>query len=394
MDSLTHLRFMDMKQKKVKILFLVTEDWYFWSHRLPIACAARDAGFEVIVATRVQNYAKRIIQEGFKLIPIGLRRTIRNPLKEIISIMELIKIYITERPDIVHHVGIKPVLYGTFAARATRIPAIVNAFAGMGYVFSSSQTQAKMFKFIISKAFKLILNIRNGSVIIQNPDDLELLVKSKMIKRKYLSLIKGSGVDPNRFLMKPEVPGKIVIVLAARMLWDKGINEFVEAAKYLLNTGIKARFVLMGKVDLDNPGSIPVTKLKEWHENGVIEWWGYKENMPTIFSQAHIVCLPSFYGEGVPKVLIEAASCGRAIVTTDTPGCREIVRHGENGLLIPKHDAQALADAIKQLIQNPFLRKQMGKRGREIALKEFSVDKVISETLALYKKLLSEKLRN
>ena len=192
--------------------------------------------------------------------------------------------------------------------------------------------------------------------------------------------------------MTPERPGEPIILLASRMLWDKGIYEFVEAARNLLDTGIKARFVLAGKCDPDNPASIPIAKLKEWQEKAIVEWWGYKENMPATFSQAHIVCLPSFYGEGVPKVLIEAASCGRAIVTTDTPGCREIVSDGENGILVPPRDAGALANAIRRLIDNAPLRERMGKKGRELVVKEFSVDKVISETMALYRQLLREKL--
>jgi glycosyltransferase involved in cell wall biosynthesis len=264
----------------------------------------------------------------------------------------------------------------------------------MGYVFSSSQTRAKVLKPLIRTAFRLILNVRNGGVIIQNPDDLELLVKSNIMKRENAYLIKGSGVDPNRFFMTPEMPGEPLIILASRMLRDKGIYEFVEAARKLLVTGVKGRFVLIGKVDSDNPASIPVTQLKEWHEEGIVEWWGYREDMPAIFSQAHIVCLPSFYGEGVPKVLIEAASCGRAIVTTDTPGCREIVIDGENGFLVPPHDAKALAQAIRRLIDNPSLREKMGGRGREIAIREFSLDRVISETMALYRDLLPKKARH
>jgi glycosyltransferase involved in cell wall biosynthesis len=375
----------------VKILFLVTEDWYFWSHRLPIARAARDEGFEVIVATRVQDYGERIVQEGFKLIPIGLRRKNRNLLREIISIMELVKIYRVERPDIVHQVAIKAVLYGTLAAKVARVPAVVNALAGMGYVFSSSQARAKLIKPLIIAAFRAILNVRNGKLIIQNPDDRELLIKSNIMKRGNTYLIKGSGVDPSKFLMTPELPGQPLILLASRMLRDKGIYEFMEAAKNLLDSGIKARFVLIGKSDPDNPASIPIAKLREWQEKAVVEWWGYKENMPSILSQAHIVCLPSFYGEGVPKVLIEAASCGRAIVTTDTPGCREIVTDGENGFLVPPRDAGALANAIRRLIDNPPLREQMGKKGRELVVKEFSIDKVISETMALYRQLLHGK---
>ena len=382
---------MDMKRQKVKILFLVTEDWYFWSHRLPLARAARDEGFEVIVATHVQDYGERIIQEGFRLIPIKLRRLNRNPFREMLSIMELIKIYRTEKPDLVHHVAIKAALYGTLAARVVRKSAVVNAFAGMGYVFSSSRSRAKFLRLLIRTAFRLTLNVRNGRVIIQNPDDRELLVKANILKREKSCLIRGSGVDPERFLMIPEPPGRPLIILASRMLWDKGIGEFVEAARILSRARTKARFALVGRVDSDNPASIPITQLEEWHAGGSVEWWGYREDMPAIFSQAHIVCLPSFYGEGVPKVLIEAASCGRAIVTTDTPGCREIVRDGENGFLVPPHDAKALAQAIRRLIDNPSLREKMGGRGREIAIREFSLDRVIIGNNGLIQRFAAEK---
>jgi len=382
-----------LSKKKFKILFLVTEDYYFWSHRLPIACAARDAGFEVIVATRVQNYAKRIIQEGFKLIPIGLRRHRNNPLKEIISIIELIKIYRTEHPDIVHHVAMKPVLYGTTAARIAKIPIIINALAGLGYVFISDRSRANILRFLISVAFRLTLNSQNTKLIIQNPDDFEFLVTSGLVKPDNVTLIKGSGVDTCEFVPAPEHEGEPIILLVSRMLWDKGVKEFVDSAKLLVEGGTRARFVLIGRNDPANPTSIPTSTLESWQNQNYVEWWGYREDIRAVLQKSHVVCLPS-YREGLPKVLIEAAACGRPIVTTDTPGCREIVRDGENGFCVPIRDANALAKAIRRLIDDPVLRKKMGKRGREIALKEFSVDKIISETLALYKKLLSEKLRN
>jgi glycosyltransferase involved in cell wall biosynthesis len=382
-----------LSKKKFKILFLVTEDYYFWSHRLPIACAARDAGFEVIVATRVQNYAKRIIQEGFKLIPIGLRRHRKNPLKEIISIIELIKLYRTEHPDIVHHVAMKPVLYGTTAARIAKIPIIINALAGLGYVFISDRSRANILRFLISVAFRLTLNSQNTKLIIQNPDDFEFLVTSGLVKPDNVTLIKGSGVDTCEFVPAPEHEGEPIILLVSRMLWDKGVKEFVDSAKLLVEGGTRARFVLIGRNDPANPTSIPTSTLESWQNQNYVEWWGYREDIPAVLQKSHVVCLPS-YREGLPKVLIEAAACGRPIVTTDTPGCREIVRDGENGFCVPIRDANALAKAIRRLIDDPVLRKKMGERGREIALKEFSVDKVISETLALYKKLLSEKLRN
>lgn len=298
---------MGPKKRKVKILFLVTEDWYFWSHRLPLARAARDEGFDVSVATRVQDYGDRITREGFRLIPIKLRRLNGNPFSEVAAIAELIKIYRTERPDLVHHVALKAALYGTLAARAVRIPAVINAFAGMGYVFSSSQTRARALKPILRMAFRIVMKMPNGKMIIQNPDDRDLLVKANILRPENARLIKGSGVDPERFRMAPEPSGEPVILLASRMIWDKGIGEFVEAARRLANAGTRGRFVLVGKADGDSPASIPIATLRKWHEERTVEWWGYQEDMPEIFSRAHIVCLPSFYGEGVPKVLIEAA---------------------------------------------------------------------------------------
>lgn len=372
-----------------RILFLVTEDYYFWSHRLPIACAARDAGFQVVVATHVRDYGEKIISAGFKLIPISLRRDSRNPFKETFSVLELIKIYKTVQPDIVHQVAMKPVLYGTIAARVAKVPIVINALGGLGYVFISKQWLARILRVILSFSFKLTLNSNNGKLIIQNPDDIKLLLSLGIVKHERVILIKGSGVDTSQFVPSPEFIGEPVVALISRMLWDKGVKEFVDAATLLLKKGIKAKFVLIGNNDPDNPSSIPISTLESWQSEGFIEWWGHMEDMPTVFQKCHVVCLPS-YREGLPKVLLEAASCGRPIVTTDTPGCKEIVRNGVNGFLVPIRNAEALANSIHQLVDNPFLRKQMGEKGREIAVNEFSVDKVISETLTLYKLLLEK----
>lgn len=372
-----------------KILFLVTEDWYFCSHRLPLARAARDAGFEVVVATRVQKHKEQIIQEGFKLIPIRLRRRNKNPLKELLSLMELITIYRLERPDIVHHVAIKPVLYGSLAARIVRVPAIVNALAGMGYLFISNNWKTKLFLPVIMHAFRWLFNRYNSKLILQNPDDEKLFINAKVLQPAQIMLIRGSGVNIHEYFPAPESSTIPMVVLASRMLWDKGVGEFVMAAQLLKEQGIQARFVLVGDGDPDNPASIPTKQLEMWRQNGEVEWWGHRDDMPQIFAQAHIVCLPSSYREGVPKVLIEASACGRPIVTTDVPGCREVVRQEENGILVPVRNSKALAEALKRLIKDASLRKRMGARGREIAIKEFSVEKVVHETLSVYKELLS-----
>ncbi len=366
-----------------KILFLITEDWYFWSHRLPLARAARDSGFEVIIATHTQDHGELIRTEGFKLIPIQLRRKSRNPFRELLSIIELLDIYRKERPDIVHHVAMKPVLYGSICSRLTKIHLTVNALAGMGYVFISSELPAVVLRALIKPLLRVALNTPGSRLILQNPDDYRLFVEKGLINKEQIIIIRGSGVDTERFACIPEQAGIPVVMLVSRMLWDKGIGEFVDAAKLIRARGIQARFVLVGKTDPDNPASIPVPVLDGWQKSGIVEWWGHREHMPEIYTQAHVITLPS-YREGLPKVLLEAASCGRPIVATDVPGCREIVRGGDNGFLVPPYDAEALASSLEHLIVDHELRMRMGGRGREIVLNEFSEKKVVSETMAVY----------
>jgi len=371
-------------QRRPKIIYLVTEDWAFLSHRLPIAIAARDAGFDVIIATHVTDCGERIKDEGFKLIPIGLRRANRNPFREIASIIEIINIYRAEQPDIVHHVALKPVLYGSLAAWIVKKAFVTNALIGLGFIFISDKWYVRILRVIIGVALSFALNGKHSKLILQNPDDIKLLLKSNIVKRDKIVLIKGSGVDANKFRPSPECPGELMIVLVSRMLWDKGIGEFVSAARILKQEGTNARFILVGKTDPDNPASIPTSTLTSWNDEGTIEWWGYREDIPSIIEKSHVVCLPS-YREGLPKVLIEAAACGRPIVTTDTPGCREIVQDGINGFLVPIRDDKALAAALHRLIIDPKLRNEMGKKGRELVLNEYTVDKVVEETLALYR---------
>jgi len=375
---------------KKRLLFFITEDWYFWSHRLPIARAARDAGFDVLIVTRAGQYKERIEAEGFKLIPIGLERKSKNIFKEIRVIMEIIKIYRKEKPDIVHHVAIKPVLYGSFAAQLTGVAGIVNAVAGLGFIFVERGFKVSILRYFVILAYRLAFFKKNIVGIFQNPEDLKFFVDAKIAKRKRTVLIRGSGVDTSRFVYVHEPSGIPVVVLASRMLWKKGVGHFVEAAKILKGKGVQCRMVLAGNPDLENPGFIPEKTLRFWHSEGMIEWWGHKEDMAEVFAQSNIVALPTTYGEGVPKVLIEAASCGRAIVATDVPGCREIVRHEQNGFLISPDDPKILAETLKTLIEDPGLRMRMGAHGRKIAEDEFSEKKVVQETMDVYKKFAVE----
>ena len=364
-----------------KLLFFVTEDWYFVSHRLPLALAAKDVGYEVSVVTRVREHGETIRIAGLKLVPFENARSGINPLHELCTLVRLILLYRRERPDVVHHVAIKPVLYGSIAVRLARTQHVVNALAGMGWLFTSGAGLARWLKPVVRWGLGRLL--RFGIALVQNPDDARFLVQLGVPETR-IRLIAGSGVDLQKFVRRPEPNGTPVVVLPTRLLWDKGVGEFVAAARLLKQRGIGAHFVLAGEPDQANPSSVPLDQIAKWVEEGVVEHPGWVKDMPTLLAESHVVCLPSFYGEGIPKSLIEAAAAGRPIVTCDMPGCREIVHHGDNGLLVPPRDAEALAEALAQLIGDPALRKQMGTRGRVRAEQEFGSEAVIQQTLALY----------
>ena len=313
-----------------------------------------------------------------------------NPLRELIVLIRLVLLYRREKPDLVHQVALKPVLYGSIAARMTGSLRVVNAIAGMGFIFSSTALLARLLRPLIVGAFRMLLGGRDRLLILQNPDDLQLLVDAKVTVADQVRLIRGSGVDPQYFTWSAEPAGVPLVVLASRMLWDKGIAEFVDAARLLRTEGVAARFVLVGDTDADNPAAVPPAQLAAWRDEGIIEWWGRRDDMPVVLASANLVCLPS-YREGLPKVLLEAAACGRAIVATDVPGCREIVADGDNGLLVRVRDAVTLAAALGVLLTDPVRRQRMGQRGRDRVLAEFSEATVVAETLTVYRELLARK---
>lgn len=366
-----------------RLLFLVTEDWYFVSHRLPLAIAAREAGFDVAVATRVRQHGQAIENAGIELVPFELSRRGGNPMAEI---SRLTGLYRRQRPAIVHHVALKPVLYGSLAARLARVGRVVNAVAGLGWLFTSGGLAARAVRPVVRGLLARLLDARGSRTIVQNPDDLALLAQAG-VSQDRLRLIRGAGVDTVLFAPTPTPPQPVTAVLAARMLWDKGVGEFVEAARLLSQAGTRARFALVGAPDPANPASVPEATLRGWHGEHGLEWWGHRADMPEVFAASHIVCLPS-YREGLPKTLLEAAACGRPIVAADVPGCREIVRHGDNGLLVPARDAPALADALATLIGDPDMCRRMGEQGRALAVDGFSQERVIAETLAVYRELM------
>ncbi len=377
-----------MAAKPPRLLFFVTEDWYFCSHRLPLALAAQKAGFDVWVLTREMAHGEVIRNAGLRLYPIALTRGGRHPLHELAVLWRSIRAYREIRPDIVHHVAMKPVIYGSIAARITGVAGVVNALGGLGYMFTSKDTVARLLRPIAEFWLRFGLRRAASITLLQNPDDLALLCAHGIVRREDVRLIPGSGVDTAQFHPVPDPDGPITIVLAARMLRDKGVVEFAAAARQLGGCSALVRFVLVGDPDPSNPASLTVEALRDWVAAGTVEWWGWREDMAAVYQSAHIACLPS-YREGLPKSLQEAAACGLPIVTTDVPGCREVVRSGHNGILVPHKDAGALATALATLIADPALRASMGHASRKLAEEEFSVGKIAALTLASYRDLLS-----
>ena len=369
---------------------MVNVDWYFWSHRLPLARALRASGYDVvIVAAEERGFRPRIEAEGFRFIPIRLRRGSTQPWRELWTLIDLVRIYRAERPDAVHHVSIKPVLYGSLAARLAGRPAIVNAVPGLGHTFLPGVRRSLLGR-ITTALYRLACSGDRTIVLLQNPEDRAALLAIGAASPDRTVVIRGSGVDPERFVPSAEPPGTPIVLLCGRMLWEKGVREFVEAARILRRRSVAHRAVVVGIPDEENPNAVPARQLEAWQAQGLIEWWGLREDMPSVYAQSSIVALPTYYPEGVPKVLIEAAASARPIVTTDLPGCREIARAGINADHVPPRDPEALATALEALLMDPERRRAYGRAGREIAVTEFSEAKVVRETLDIYQRLLGE----
>jgi glycosyltransferase involved in cell wall biosynthesis len=369
---------------------LFTNNWtrFFLSHRLDLARAAREAGYDVHVAAPDEPEQATIRAEGFTFHTIPLSRQSVGPATELRTVRAIVRLYRSVNPDIVHHVAMKAVLYGGLAARVARVPAVVNAFTGLGWLFSDAPGP-RVARAIAGAPFRFALSHPNSRTIFQNEDDAELFVRSRLLARERIVIIRGSGVDPRRFEPRPEPEGdERVVVLPARMLWSKGIREYAEAARTLRERGRRVRMVLVGPYDGGNPTAVPQDQLDLWNREGLLEWWGARTDMPEVLAASHVVCLPS-HREGLPKSLLEAAACARAAVTTDTPGCRHAVVDGVTGIVVPLRDPVALAGAIDRVTSNDALRHGMAQRARERFLQEFTLAKVLDKTLAVYDDLLA-----
>ena len=368
-----------------KLFLVVNVDWFFLSHRLPIALEAKERGYEVtIFAIEEGGHGDEIRQHGFRFIPLPTSRSGTNIFQELNVLWFLYKIYKKEKPDIIHHVAVKPVTYGSVAAKLAKIPKVVNALSGLGFLFINAD-QNKFIHRLVNGVFRYGFKNPNLKFILQNRDDYKLIQQLDVLDKQQIFIIKGSGVDLATFPFTEMVNGEeLKVVLPARMLWDKGVGEFVEAAKILKKKySNSVHFILAGGIDMGNKAGIPETQLVEWHEGGNVQWIGYQKDMVTIFQASDIVVLPS-YREGLPKSLIEACAIGRPIVTTDVPGCREVVEDGLNGYLVENKNIEDLAAKIELLINDKDLRTRMGTFAREKAEKEFSLDNVLEQTFKIY----------
>lgn len=367
-----------------KLFLVVNIDHFFLSHRLPIALEAKKRGYDVTICAQDSGFSDKIKGYGLKFIALPMSRSGTNILEELKVLLFFLKLYHREKPDIVHHVTMKPVTYGSIAAKLTRVKRVVNALSGLGFLFINANENRTIHS-LLNRAFKFGFNNTKLRFILQNQDDLAMIKNLKTLKDEHVFLIKGSGVSLDDFKYSIEPTGSIIkVILPARMLWDKGIGEFVEAAQILKGVyADKVQFILAGGVDCENKATINKAQLLEWHNTGNISWVGFQSNVIQLLTEAHIVVLPS-YREGLPKSLIEACAIGRPIVTTNVPGCKEVVVEGVNGFLVPPKNTEALAEAIKKLIIDKELRIKMGIEGRKIAEQFFSIESVLEKTFAIY----------
>lgn len=374
----------------MKIILFANTDWYLYNFRLPLARKIADRGNTVVLVSPEGQYGPKLKSEGFRWIPIYMARRSINPFSEIRSIYTLTKLYKKERPDLVHHFTIKCVIYGSIAARLTGVHGIVNAVAGLGHVYVSNQLSAKLLKRLVAFLMRISINSPCCRLILQNPDDYNFFLNNGLVSNDKMKIIRGSGVNTHKFRPRHPIKNRerIKVLMATRMLWKKGVKEFIDAAKLLKSSGRHIDLILAGAPDNGNPASVPHSYLIKCGKNKVIEYLGHVEKMEKLMNEVDVVVLPTTYGEGVPRILLEAASSGLPIIATNVPGCREIVEHQKNGLLIKTKDVNALAEAIQYLAERPHERSRMGAEGRKKVLKEFDEEIVIKKTLDVYEELL------
>ena len=376
-----------MKRDKPLLLFLAQNDWFFRSHRLPIAQAAIEAGYEVHLACKVTDFKAELEELGISIHPlryIGGQKI--NPFREALALIEILSLYGRLKPDLVQHISLRPVLLGSLAVRLQNHPAMVNAVTGLGFLFMRESVKVRLTRDLVLLVLGWTFRHRNNRVLFQNREDLEAFLRKGTVAQDQVVMVNGSGVEMSRYHHDAEENDPPVVLFGARMLRDKGLVELVEAGRILRERGIPCRILLLGAPDEGNQSAIQVEELQAWNREGNVEWLGHQENMAEWLSRADIACLPS-YREGTPRFLLEAAAASLPIVTTDTPGCRETVIDGENGLLVPVRDAVAIANALAKLLGSGEMREKMGNKSRKLAEERFTIQGVVQTHLKIYSEL-------
>ena len=369
-----------------KLLYLISEDWFFCSHFMERAKAAQALGFDVLVMAREHRHGQQIRDAGFTLLALKMDRSSTNLWKEVGVVRQIWCAYRQHQPDLVHHIALKPIIYGSFVARCTGLRGVINAPVGMGYAFTVRDAKGRFLRRMVTLFLRWFMNPPGSKVVFENDEDRADFIRSASVRADDAVLIPGAGVDTATFRPSSKDHGTPIVVMGARMLKDKGVLEFVDAARRLARRGVPARFWLVGGPDSGNPSSLSEAQLQSWHDEGIVEWLGHRDDMATLLRQSQVACLPS-YREGLPKFLLEAMACGLPMVASDVPGCRQLVLHERTGLLVPPHDAVSLANAIERLLADPVDRKRMGTEGRRRVENEFSICHITEMTSALYRKM-------
>jgi glycosyltransferase involved in cell wall biosynthesis len=376
-----------MTARPRRLVYVINDAEFFVRHRMGHVAEAIAEGYDVHILVPPGAATASMIADGATVHALPLARGKASPVRELQTISAIARLYRQLRPQLVHHISVKPVLYGTIVARALGVPGIVNTIPGMGWLFTGEDTAAAVRRKLAIAFYQMALRTQRMRIIVQNPDDRDELVRERIASPESIVVLDGAGIDLDEFRFHEAPDGPPLVVMPARMLRDKGVVEYVEAARALRAT-TNARFALVGGIDPHNPAGLKESALNEWQSEGVVEWWGHREDMPQILAQAAIVALPS-YREGMPRTLLEAAATGRPIVTTEVPGCRQAVIHGETGLLVPSRDSAALARALKTVIDDHALRVRMGRAARAMAERRWDINKIMRETLDVYKTVSS-----
>ena len=378
---------------KKKILILVNSLSFFVSHRLDIAFAAKKKGYDVKIGYGELGNTKIsiLLEKNIECFQVPLVRGSINPIKELWSLISILRIFFKLKPEIVHLITIKAYLYGGISARLVKVPAVLSSVAGLGILFNQKKWWNILIQKLLRPIFYLAFNHPNQRVIVQNTEDRKTLTTWAGVDPKKFLLINGSGVNLSKFKNLDNLNDTVTVCFASRLLRDKGVFDYISAAKIIKTRGIKAKFLLAGSLDLSNPNSITENELNIIIKEKIVDVLGYESDMPSLYARSDIVCLPSYYGEGLPKCLIEGAAARRAIVTTDIAGCRDAIIPNKTGLLVPIKNPLKLADALQRLIENPLERIAMGKAGRNFAEKEFPIEKIVKSHINIYQDLLKKK---